>query len=150
MPGEHSAGGLTRVSGFLASAWKPPITYLSPYRKKIHGRTQVVVSKLDFAFSKDTSPIHSIICFIPATCPSPFQGTALWTLKQGCSISPDVSSPAEFFQFLPLFLIYPWNWFELLHHPGQCPGHTCFSIKDSVPNWTKWSRQEVWSFSLSG
>lgn len=110
----------------------------------------MVVSKLDFVFSKDTLPIHSIICFIPAACPSPFQGTALWTLKHGCPISPDVSSPAQFFQFLPLFFIYPWNWFELLRHPGQCPGHTCFNIKDSAPNWTKWSRQEVWSFSLSG
>lgn len=34
MLGENSAGGLTTVSGFLVSAGKPPITYLSPYRKK--------------------------------------------------------------------------------------------------------------------
>ena len=74
----------------------------------------------------------------------------MFSSSHGCSIFPDVSSPAQFFQFLPLFLTYPWNCFELLHHPGQCPGHTFFSIKDSAQNWTEQSRQEVWSFSLSG
>ena len=141
MLGEHSAGGLITVSGFPVSAWKPPIIYLSLYgKKKIHFRTQVVVSKLYFVFSKDIL-LHSLY-YLLYSCRLPTP------LPRDCPL--DVSSPAQFFQFLPLFLIYPWNWFELLHHPGQCPGHTFFSIKDSAQNWTEQSRQEVWSLSLSG